>query len=68
MRDRLLNCWIKFAKRLPPKVIYFAANQLMADLTTHELSSVDVCDIKAMDALGIYSKRYNNFEKSLDTQ
>ena len=52
------NFWVWFCTKLPKRLIYFCANQLVAYVTTHQLSNVVVGDVKAMDALGIY---YNHF-------
>jgi hypothetical protein len=49
--------WV--ARKMPKRLVYFAAIQLMSDVTTRgKLRSQPVPDIRAMDAIGDYDRRY----------
>lgn len=51
--------WLWVTKRMPKRLIYFAAIQLMANVTTQgKLQFTPVSNIGGMEAIGDYARRY----------
>ena len=55
--------YFKIMKRLPKKLIYYAALQLICEATTGEFSNTIVPELSAMDAVGRFEKMHKLFKE-----